>query len=66
MPTSLSNDKVREAQLLALELELRAQVSTQRLAELKNEIVGIGNDGTQQGFDFAKKMFQRYPELRNV
>jgi hypothetical protein len=52
--------------LFDLEAELRAKVSAERLAEIKNEIVRIGNDGTQQGVEFAQAMFAHYPELRNA
>jgi hypothetical protein len=36
------------------------------LAKLKSEIVRIGNNGTRQGFEFAEKMFERYPELKGA
>ena len=36
------------------------------LAKLKSEVVRLGNNGTRQGFKFAQKMFERYPELRGA
>jgi hypothetical protein len=36
------------------------------LAKLKAEIVRIGCNGTRQGFKFAQKMFERYPELKGA
>lgn len=36
------------------------------LAKLKKEVVRIGRDGGRQGFKFAEKMFERYPELKGA
>jgi hypothetical protein len=42
------------------------RLSPKTLAKLKTEIVRIGNNGTRQGFKFAEKIFERYPELRGA
>ena len=47
-------------------LPLRFAPSPAVLRKLKAEVVRIGNNGTRQGFKFAQKMFQRYPELRHA
>jgi len=32
------------------------------LQKLKAEVVRIGSNGTREGFEFARRMFERYPE----
>jgi hypothetical protein len=42
------------------------RLGEKRAAEIKAEIVRIGLNGTRQGRKFAARMFERYPELREL
>ena len=59
----------RECRAEYLLVEVNApprRLSPQALAKIKVEVARIGNNGTRQGFKFAEKMFERYPELRGA
>jgi hypothetical protein len=45
---------------------VRKPLSPRAAAKLKCEIVRIGTNGTRQGFKFAVRMFELYPELREA
>lgn len=36
------------------------------IASLKSEVLRIAHNGTRQGFKFAQRMFDRFPELRGA
>jgi hypothetical protein len=78
MPTAIAQLKRRMKFAPKMGRECRAEylltevnapprrLSPKTLAKLKTEIVRIGNNGTRQGFKFAEKIFERYPELRGA
>jgi hypothetical protein len=39
---------------------------TEILRKLKPQIVKIGTNGTPEGFEFARLMFECYPELKEL
>jgi hypothetical protein len=51
---------------LPLTFDKPRSLSPEVLAKIKAEVVRIGMNGTRQGFKFAEKMFERYPELRGA
>jgi len=48
---------------LAFDKPTISRLSPKVLAEVKREVVRIGNNGTKRGAEFAQTMFERYPEL---
>jgi hypothetical protein len=44
----------------------RKLLSPRAAAKLKRETVRIGTNGTREGFKFAVRMFELYPELKDA
>jgi hypothetical protein len=44
----------------------RKPLSPGAAAKLKREVALIGTHGTRQGFKFAQRMFELYPELKDA
>lgn len=42
------------------------QLRSEALAKIEREVVRFGNNGTRQGFKFAQKMVEKYPEMKGA
>ena len=51
---------------LPLAFNKPSQLRPEALDKIKGELVHLGTNGSRSGFTFAEKMFELYPELRNL
>jgi hypothetical protein len=51
---------------LSIAFNTPRQIRQEALAKIKSELVRLGTNGSRTGFTFARKMFERYPELRTL
>ena len=51
---------------LPLAFNTPRQIRPEALAKIKSELVRLGTNGSRTGFEFARRMFEHYPELRSL